>query len=89
MRINGLRKSKATDEELMLHVRKGDREALAFLYDRYSAALVNFFHKMLNSDKEKAQDFMQDLFLKIIENPFSFCWTARYWSSNECGRGPF
>lgn len=61
-----------TDEELMLLVRKGDQEALAVLYDRYSGPLVNFFYRMLNKELTKAQDFMHDLFIKIIENPFSF-----------------
>ncbi len=61
-----------TDEELMLLVRKGDQEALAVLYDRYSGPLVNFFYRMLNKELSKAQDFMHDLFMKIIENPFSF-----------------
>lgn len=61
-----------TDEELMLLVRKGDQEALALLYDRYSVSMVNFFYRMLNKDLQKAQDFTHDLFVRIIENPFSF-----------------
>jgi RNA polymerase sigma-70 factor, ECF subfamily len=72
MKVTGNRKPKMTDEELMLLVRKGDQEALAILYDRYSGAMVNFFYRMLNRDLQKAQDFMHDLFIKLIENPFSF-----------------
>jgi RNA polymerase sigma-70 factor, ECF subfamily len=71
MRFFGNR-SKLTDEELMLLVRKGEQEALALLYDRYSTPMVNFFYRMLNKDLEKAQDFMHDLFVKLIENPAAF-----------------
>jgi RNA polymerase sigma-70 factor, ECF subfamily len=68
----GKRRSGMNDEELMLQVREGDQEALAILYDRYSRVIVNFFYRMLNRDLHKAQDFMHDLFIKIIENPGAF-----------------
>ena len=61
-----------TDEELMSLLTK--REQLAFdeLYNRYSKPLLNFFFRMLNFDRAKAEDLLHDLFLKIIENPASF-----------------
>jgi RNA polymerase sigma-70 factor (ECF subfamily) len=61
-----------TDEELMSLLTK--REQLAFdeLYNRYSKPLLNFFFRMLNYDRAKAEDLLHDLFLKIIENPESF-----------------
>lgn len=46
-----------------------DSRAFSELYDRYNGMMVNYFYKMLWQDKEKAQDFMQDLFAKIIEKP--------------------
>ncbi len=60
------------DVELMLLLRKGRKEAFSILYERYADKLVSFFYRMLNKDNEKAQDFMHDLFVKIIENPASF-----------------
>lgn len=62
----------ATDEELMFHISKG--EALAFdeLYFRYSKRLLGYFIRMLNFDREVAQDALQDLFLKIAEHPEKF-----------------
>lgn len=60
------------DTELMCLIRNGSQEAFSVLYDRYTDKLVTFFYRMFNQDMEKAQDFMQDLFLKIIENPASF-----------------
>jgi len=64
-------KNKA-DVELMLLLRKGDKESFSALYERYADKLVRFFYRMLNKEMEKAQDFTHDLFVKIIENPASF-----------------
>lgn len=64
--------SKLTDEELMSLLTKGGQSALDELYLRYSKPLLNFFFRMLNGDREKAEDLLHDLFLKIIEKPESF-----------------
>lgn len=61
-----------SDEDLMGLLRKKDQRAFEVLYDRYSERMLNYFYKMLWQDKEKAQDFMHDLFAKIIEKPESF-----------------
>lgn len=56
----------------MLLVREGDSEALGVLYDRYSKPLLAFFFRMLHRDKSRAEDFLQDMFMKIIEKPERF-----------------
>ena len=61
-----------SDEELMSLLTKGGQSAFDELYGRYSKPLLNFFYKMLNNDREKAEDLLHDLFLKIIEKPDSF-----------------
>ena len=53
-----------TDEKLMAHIQRGDTAAFDELYTRYSKRLLYYFHRMLGGDGEKAQDFLQDLFLK-------------------------
>jgi RNA polymerase sigma-70 factor (ECF subfamily) len=58
-----------TDEELMQLLVKKDSEAFSELYDRYSEIALNFFFKMLWKDREKSEDFMQDLFMKLIHKP--------------------
>ena len=67
---------KKSDEQLMFIFQneKGSRKRKAFdcLYLRYSQSLTEYFYYSLNYDNDKAQDFMHDLFLKIIENPLSF-----------------
>ncbi|MFY8138076.1 MAG: RNA polymerase sigma factor [Flavobacteriales bacterium] len=44
-----------------------DAKAFEALYDRYARLLFNYFHRMLWKDREKAKDFTQELFSKIIQ----------------------
>jgi RNA polymerase sigma-70 factor (ECF subfamily) len=61
-----------TDEQLMIEVIKGNSLAYAEVYDRYCKAMVNYFYKMLWQDRDKAEDFMQELFTKIYHKPELF-----------------
>ncbi|TNE54601.1 MAG: RNA polymerase sigma factor [Bacteroidetes bacterium] len=61
-----------TDEQLMQYLSKGDKRAFDELYARYSRAMLIYFKRMLWNDQEKAEDFMHDLFAKIIKKPESF-----------------
>lgn len=61
-----------TDEELMQKVRQGSEAALTEIYQRYSVPLMRYFTRMLWRDQQKAQDFLQDVFIKIIDNPQRF-----------------
>src|SRR5882672_8093829 len=63
------RQSKKADEELVRLVQQGNERALTELYSRYSKKLVRYFHRMLWKDEAKAQDFLHDLFVKLIEAP--------------------
>jgi RNA polymerase sigma-70 factor (ECF subfamily) len=58
-----------TDNELMELIIKRNILAFSEIYDRYNKLMINYFYKMLWQDREKAEDFMQDLFTKIIEKP--------------------
>jgi len=64
--------STKSDEELMSLLTQGGQSAFDELYRRYSKPLLNFFFRMMNNDREKAEDLLHDLFLKIIEKPDSF-----------------
>lgn len=60
--------NKRSDEELMVEIiDHHSHPALTLLHARYSRKLLGYFIRMLNNDKEKAQDFVQDIFLKLIE----------------------
>lgn len=61
-----------SDEVLMIHIRQGNKTAFEKLYDRYSKRILYYFYRMLNGDQDKAQDFLQDLFLKMVEKPELF-----------------
>ena len=68
----GTEYGKLGDERLMELVVRGDERAFATIYDRYSRRLLNYFHRMLWSDREMAQDFLQDLFTKLASKPESY-----------------
>ena len=83
-----------TDEQLMefFQTNKDGQGAIAFdhLYKRYAKRMVNFFYYSLRNDFAKSQDFLHDLFLKIIENKNKFdknqqfqAWIYRI-ASNMC-----
>lgn len=55
--------------QLMQLIRSGNKAAFDELYKRYAQKMLMFFYRMFANDKDKAQDFTHDLFLKIIEKP--------------------
>ena len=61
-----------TDEDLMILVNWNDSFAFEELYCRYSKILLHFFYQMLGGDELQSQDFLHDVFLKIIEKPYLF-----------------
>ncbi|MEO9484536.1 MAG: RNA polymerase sigma factor [Ekhidna sp.] len=58
-----------TDEELMILVKNRDHQAFSILYNRYADRLNAFFFRMLWSNREMSEDFVHDLFSKIINKP--------------------
>lgn len=60
------------DEELMFYLSNGEVLAFDELYSRYRKRLMLYFTRMLNFDRELAEDAMQDLFMKIAECPEKF-----------------
>lgn len=62
-----------SDEELMvLLASKRRNEALTELHSRYARRILGFFIRMFQGDQAKAQDFTQDLFLKLLEKHRQF-----------------
>ena len=66
------RQRKRNDEELIGLVVKGDERAMTELYQRYSRQMLRYFYRMLWKEETLAQDFLQDLFIKVIENAHRF-----------------
>ena len=79
-----------TDEKLIAQIANRDEWAFDELYDRYSKRMLHFFYKMLNQEEETAQDFLQELFMKIVEKSHAFNakWRFSTWiysiASNMC-----
>lgn len=55
-----------SDEQLMQGVQKGREAAFNALYQRYVSKMKAFFYRMLYQDQELANDFTQELFLRLI-----------------------
>jgi RNA polymerase sigma-70 factor, ECF subfamily len=83
-----------SDEQLIevFQSNKGGKGQVAFtnLYNRYAKLMLNYFYFSLHNDYNKAQDFVQDLFVKILEKHHTFnnnqifkAWIYRI-ASNMC-----
>ena len=83
-----------SDEQLIeiFKSNKGNKGQIAFnnLYNRYAKLMLNFFYFSLDNDYNKAQDLVQDLFVKILEKHHTFnntqffkAWIYRI-ASNMC-----
>ncbi len=67
------RKNKVyTDSELMQQIVSGDQAAFSELYLRYKDRMYYYFYRMLNNSADQANDFLQELFMKLIEKPESY-----------------
>ncbi|MFN3875533.1 MAG: RNA polymerase sigma factor [Flavobacteriales bacterium] len=68
----GMDYDRLSDERLMALAAKGDERAFGAVYDRYQHRLINYFHRMLWHDRERARDMLQDLFTKLARNPAGY-----------------
>ncbi len=55
-----------TDDVLMSRVRDGDVQALAPLFDRHHAALLNFYLRT-TGNRASSEDLVQDVFVRILK----------------------
>jgi RNA polymerase sigma-70 factor (ECF subfamily) len=60
------------DERLMRLVQKRDAGAFDALYKKYSKAILHYFYRMFKGDENKAQDFLQETFLRVYERSAQF-----------------
>ncbi|MFT3980573.1 MAG: RNA polymerase sigma factor [Ferruginibacter sp.] len=61
-----------SDEELMPLLQAGNHTAFDELYGRYGQKMFSYFFRMLWKNKELAEDFTQDLFVKLIHHAAVF-----------------
>jgi RNA polymerase sigma-70 factor (ECF subfamily) len=72
MKFSRAKHNTLSDEELMSALMHGDKNAFDEIYARYAKPLVGYFMRMMWKDREKAEDFVHDLFAKIIRKPDYF-----------------
>ena len=73
--------SEYSDEYLVQMLTNGDSEAFNQLYERYSNRLLYYFYRMLGNSNEKAQDFLQDIFIKLMSKSSTFDPSRKF---NDC-----
>jgi RNA polymerase sigma-70 factor (ECF subfamily) len=56
----------------MQQIVAGDQASFGELYHRYKDRMYYYFYRMLGNSSEQANDFVQELFMKIVEKPDSF-----------------
>lgn len=64
-------KGGATDFKLLSAIRSGDEQAMAGLYDRYSAVVYSVALRVLG-DTGAAEDVLQEVFMQLWRNPGGF-----------------
>lgn len=57
----------ATDEELMLQVRRGEGDMLGVLFERYQGPLFKFYTRLMG-DRAVSDDLVQEVFLRILRH---------------------
>ncbi|MFK8046252.1 MAG: RNA polymerase sigma factor [Crocinitomicaceae bacterium] len=80
-----------SDEALMGRLKENnDPKALTELYKRYSKKLLGYFINMFSGDVAKSEDFLHDLFIKLMEKKHLFDANRKFYSwvftvaSNMC-----
>lgn len=54
-----------TDEAWMTRLQNGDIGALEVLYHRYADRLMGFLYRMMDGDRNRAEDLLQDVFVRL------------------------
>jgi len=57
-----------SDEELVVLMQQGTLAAFDELYSRYAKSLKHYFYRMLDKDGDLADDYLQELMLKLCNN---------------------
>jgi RNA polymerase sigma-70 factor (ECF subfamily) len=61
----------ATEEELVLRIKNGDMHAFESLYELYKRPVANLLYR-LSYDREKVDDLMQEIFLRVWKGVQAF-----------------
>jgi len=70
-------REEVTDEVLMMRFQAGDRAAFASLVRKHKTAIYNFILRFVRSG-QVAEDLVQDVFVKIVQNAVDFKHESRF-----------
>lgn len=56
----------------MIRLQGGDTAALEVLYHRYAERLMGFLYRMVDGDRAKAEDLLQDVFVRLATTSSAF-----------------
>ena len=65
-----------TDEQLLVRYTQGDLRAMAQLLERYKRPIFTFVLR-LSGDRSRAEDLLQEVFLRLVEHAHSYEGSAR------------
>jgi RNA polymerase sigma-70 factor (ECF subfamily) len=75
--MGSIAREEVTDEVLMMRFQGGDRAAFAGLVRRHKTAIFNFILRQVRM-RPVAEDLVQDVFVKIVQNASDFKHEARF-----------
>lgn len=75
--MGSISREEVTDEVLMMRFQGGDRAAFAGLVRRHKVAIYNFILRQVRT-RSVAEDLVQDVFVKIVQNASDFKHEARF-----------
>jgi len=64
--------TKFSDEDLMHLIARNSAAGMKELYRRYNKKIYVYLYRMLGNDEDKTQDFLQEVFLRIVDKAGSF-----------------
>lgn len=56
-----------SDSELMVQFQQGNAAAVELLFEKYRLPVFNFIYRMLNRERQQAEDLLQEIFMKLLK----------------------
>lgn len=54
-----------THDDVVMQFQRGDAHAFGLIFEHYRVPVFNFIYRMLNGDREAAEDLLNEIFMKL------------------------
>jgi len=54
-----------THDDVVIQFQRGDAHAFGLIFEQYRGSVFNFIYRMLNGDREAAEDLLSEIFMKL------------------------